>query len=159
MAKVVIETSNPHVYSAHNWVQIGLVGAALGVITLVLAWVIGAFIIDPLLCRTGTLAACGQSEVLAGNIAAVMSAVIGFGILIRLRARRALWVAVAVLATFWGVTTLIADLKWAEMAAWMAGLYAGGYLLFASILRVRSVFVAAIITIIAVLVLRWVAFL
>lgn len=159
MAKVVIETNNPQVYGKYSWWQVGLVGAALGVVTLALSWIISVFIVDPLLCRTGTLAACGQSEVLAGNIGAVVSAIIGAGILIRLRVRRSLWVVIAVLATFWGITTLIADLRWAEMAAWMAGLYAVGYLLFANILRIRSAFVAAIIAIIAVLVLRWVAFL
>lgn len=158
MAKVV-ETNNRYVYGAHNWVRVGLIGAALGVVILVLSWLLGTYVIDPLLCRSGTLAACGRSDVLAGNVAAVVGAVIGTGLLIRLRTYRSLWVTLATLIAFWGISELVGGLRWAESAAWMAVLYGLAYLLFAHILRIRSIFIALVLTALAVLVLRWVAFL
>ena len=143
----------------NNWIRVGLIGAGLGVIVLVLSWLLGTYIIDPLLCRGGTLASCGNSSVLAGNVAAVMGAVLGAGILIRLRVHGAMWAALATLIAFWNIGQLVDGIRWAEAAAWMAVLYALAYLLFAHILRIRSIFTALIVAAIAVLVLRWVAFL
>ncbi len=158
MAKIV-QTDNRYIFNMNSWARVVLVGAALGVIVLALSWVIGKFIVDPLLCRGGNLAACGNSEVLAGNIAAVIAAIAGASALIRLRVYRSILVALAVLISFWGIASLGSGLRWAELAAWMAGLYGLSYLLFAHIFRIRSIFVAVIIAIIAVLALRWVAFL
>ncbi len=143
----------------NNWLRVGLVGAALGVIVLVLSWLLGTYIIDPLLCRGGTLSSCGNSGVLAGNVAAVIGAVLGAATLIRLRVHGAMWVVLAALISFWNIGLLVDGIRWAEAAAWMATLYALAYLLFAHILRLRSIFTALIVAAIAVIVLRWVAFL
>lgn len=159
MAKVTITTQDQRIYATYDWVRIGIVGAALGVLAMAVAWLLGTYIIDPLVCRSGTLAACGQSDVMAGNIASVIIAAVGIGLLIRLHVRRALGVALATLVAYWNLSSLVGDLRWFEAAGWMALLYALAYLLFAHIFRIRSMLVAVVVSAIAVLVLRWVAFL
>ncbi|GEM_PF-6646044 len=159
MARAVVDTSDRRIRGTLNWVHVVLLGAALGVVWLVLSWLLSAYVIDVLVCRSGTLAACGRSEEVAGNIAAVIVAVIGVGALIRLYVQRAFGVAVAVLASFWGLSALIDGLRWFESVAWLASLYALAYLLFANIFRIRSLFAAIILAALAVLLVRWVAFL
>ena len=158
MAKVV-QKDDRHLYRMNNWIRVTLTGAGLGVIILALTWVLGQYVIDPLVCRGGALESCNNSNILAGNVAAVIGAIAGASVLIRLRVYRGIFVAIATLISFWGIGALTEGLRWAEVAAWMAALYGFGYLLFAHILRIRRSFVAFIVAAIAVLVLRWVAFL
>lgn len=159
MAQVIIETNDQRIFSPYSWLRIVLIGAALGVITLGLSWLIGTYIVDPLLCRTETLAACAQSDMMASNIASVVTATIGVWLLIRLLVRRAVLVAVAVVIALWNLSALFVGLGWFEVAASVAVIYALAYLLFATIFRIRSIFVAVIVSIIAILLVRWVAFL
>ncbi len=159
MAKATVTTQDRRIYRTYDWLRIGLLGAALGVVGLAIAWLLGSYIIDPLVCRSGALTACGQSDVMAGNIAAIIVAAVGIGLLIRLRAHRAFGVALATLVAYWNTSVLLRDLGWFEAAGWMAVLYALAYLLFAHIFRIRSMFVSIIITIVMALALRWVAFL
>ena len=160
MAKVVIQPSGDrYVKGNYNWIVIALIGAALGALTWLVSWALGSFVVDPLLCRDMTLQACGRSGMVAGNLAVVVTAVVGAVTLIRLHVRHALWVVVAVVFSFWGLGGLIEPFAWSEAIAWMAGLYALGYVLFAWILRLRSTFIAMILVIAVALLFRWVAFL
>lgn len=159
MAEVVIETGDRYTHKTHNWLRVGLIGAALGVLVVVLSGLVERYIVDPLLCRGDALESCMQSGVLAANIAAVVVAMIGCVVLIRLTVHRPLAVVIAGLVTLWGVAALIQGLRLAEMFAWMAVLYALAYLLFANIFRIRSLIVAVVAAVAAMLLFRWVAFL
>lgn len=158
MARAVANT-NQHIYGTHDWVRVGLLGAALGIIALALSWLVGTYIIDPLLCRSGALTACRSSSTLAANIALVLATVAGAAAMIRLRTYRFVGVSFAVLVAFWGMASLLAGLSWFEMAAWSAGIGALGYLLFMEIFRIRSLFIAVVAAAAAILLIRWVAFL
>lgn len=160
MAKVVIQpTGDRYVSGTYNWASIALIGAGLGVLTWVVAWLLGNFVIDPLLCRNSALQACGQSDVVAGNLAMIVAAVVGAVTLIRLHVRHALWIVMSVILSFWSLSTLTGPLFWVEALAWTAGLYVVAYVLFTWILRLRSTVIAVVIAIMAALVFRWVAFL
>lgn len=159
MAQVIIETNEQHIFSPYNWARIALIGAVLGVATLGLSWLLATYVIDPLLCRSATLAACARSDVMAANIASVITATAGSWLLIRLLVHRALLVAVATVITFWNFTQIMTSLSWFEIAGSMAILYAFAYLVFTNLFRIRSIFVSSIATIIAILLMRWIAFL
>ena len=59
MAKVVIQPAGDrYVSGAYNWLKIALIGAGLGALTWLIAWALGNFVVDPLLCRDSTLQAC-----------------------------------------------------------------------------------------------------
>ena len=160
MAKILYRTSDrQYVQSTYNFFHIGFIGLIIGAVVWLLSWLTGTFIIDPLLCREAILQACSQSDVVAGNIAAVIGAALGVMLLIRLHVRRSLWIALAVIASLWGITTLTTNLFWVEAIAWTLAAYGLSYILFTWLLRFRSIFISIIITIFMVLVLRWIAFL
>lgn len=160
MAKVIIQPKGDrYVSGAYNWLVIAAIGAGLGILTWIVAWVLGSFVIDPLLCRDSALQACGKSGAVAGNLAIIVTAIVGAIALIRLHVRHALWVVLAVVLSFWGLQALTSALSWIEGLAWTTGLFVLGYLLFTWILRLRSTMLAVVLAIVAALVLRWIAFL
>ena len=159
MAKATVTTNDRRAYGVHTWLRIAFIGAALGVISLPLTWLLGTYVIDPLVCRGNALEMCGRSGEVAGNVAIVIVSVVSVALLIRQYVYRSVGIAIAVAGSFWGITALLEGLGWFETAAWAAGLYVFAYLLFANILRIRSLFVAVAIALVAVLLIRWVAFL
>ena len=160
MAKVIIQPAGDrYVGGGYNWLKIGAIGVMAGALTWIVAWALGSFVIDPLLCRDSTLQACGQSGAIAGNLAAIVTAVLGATILIRLHIRHALWIVAAVVLTFWSLNALTGPLFWIEAIAWTAGLYGLGYVLFTWIMRLRSTTIAVVLAISVALVFRWIAFL
>lgn len=160
MAKVVIQpTGDRYVNGTYNWVTITTIGIGLGIMTWVLALLLGIFVIDPLLCRSTTVQACSQSSVVAGNIAAIVSAIIGAIVLIRLHVRHSLWIVFTVILSFWGLSTLTHSLGWGEALAWTALLYGVGYLYFTWVMRLRSTTIAVVLAVATALIFRWIAFL
>lgn len=160
MAKVVIQpTGDRYVSGAYNWLTIAAIGAGLGVLTWIVAWLLGSFVVDPLLCRDSALQACGNSGTVAGNLAIIATAILGAVTLIRLHIRHSLWVVLAVVLSFWGLHSLTESLSWIEALAWTAGLFALGYVLFTWVIRLRSTTVAVVLVIALALAFRWVAFL
>lgn len=155
MATVTVETTdNRYVSGTYNWVQIVLLGMALGVVVWALTWLFGQFIIEPLLCRESATQACGRTTEVAGNLAAVAGAMIGLGALIRLRVLRPLLAVVASLVVLWGLALWTAGMHWAEAAAWSAGLYALSYTLFVWLARFRRIGLVLITLIVIVLIAR-----
>lgn len=159
MAKAVVETTDRRIYGTFGWAQVGLIGGVLGATGYGLALLIGKYVIDPLVCRGDSLAACAQSEVLAVNIAAVVVAIVGATLLIRMHIHRAVGVALAALIAFWNLRLLAEGLPWFESLAWFVIVYALGYLLFTNLFRVRRIYLAVIMVALAILLVRWVAFL
>lgn len=159
MAKVVIETGDRYTYRVIDWLRTGLTGAALGVLVAALSWLIERFVVEALICRNGDLEACAQPWLLASNIAAVLGAVVGAAILIRLLTIRAVAVALAALVTLWGIGSLTDTLGVVEVLVWLAALYGLAYVLYSYIFRIRSIYVAIAVAVVAMLIFRWVAFL
>lgn len=160
MAKVVIQPKGDrYVSGAHNWFVVAIIGIGLGVLTWIVAWALGAFVMDPLLCRDSALQACGKSGAVAGNLALIVTAIVGAIALIRLHIRHALWAVLAVVLSFWGLQSLTSVLPWIEGLVWTSVLFALGYVLFTWILRLRSTTMAVAISIALALIFRWVAFL
>jgi hypothetical protein len=160
MAKVVIQpTGDRYVSGAYNWLTIAAIGAGLGVLTWVIAWLLGNFVVDPLLCRDSALQACGKSGTVAGNLAIIVTAIVGAVILIRSHIRHALWVVLAIVLSFWGLHSLTESLSWIEALLLTADIFALGYVLFIWIIRLRSTTVAVVLAIAIALTFRWIAFL
>ncbi len=160
MAKVVIQPAGDrYVSGAYNWLKIALIGAGLGALTWLIAWALGNFVVDPLLCRDSTLQACGSSDTVAGNLAIIVTAIVGAVILIRSHIRHALWVIVAIMLSFWGLQSLTGSLLWIEALLWTTGMFALAYVLFTWVTRLRSTIIAVVAVIAIALVFRWIAFL
>jgi len=137
MAKVIVDETQPQVVSmSYSWWRMALIGAALGIIYWALAFIVSHFIVDPLCCRSSVNAlACLNSVGLSGNIASILVATIGLGVLVRLRALQPLIVVVAVAIVSWGLASWTEGLAWGEIAFWSALLYSLSYVLFSWISR------------------------
>ena len=155
----VIQTDNRYFRGANGRVRVIGIGLFVGILSLGLAWILGRFVVDPLLCRSWALDSCVDSSVIAFNIASVLGAVFGASVLIRIRVYRAVLITLSTLVSFWGLIDLTDGLHWLEVCAWVASLTGVSYLLFFHISRVRSIFVAVIMAIAVILVIRWFAFL
>lgn len=159
MAKLILDETQPRAVSlSYSWWMMALIGAALGVLYWGLTMLVGHFIIDPLFCSDAVNAStCSNSVGISGNVAGILVATIGLGVLVRLSILRPLIIAIATAAALWGLAGWTDGLGWAEIVAWSTLLYALCYILFSWISRYAKsvpVLVAAVtIVIIARIVL------
>ena len=160
MANVLIETQDArYLAGTYNWWYIALIGVGVGIGVWVFGWLLGSYIIDPLLCRGSDIASCAKAPVVASNIAAIIATLLGIAALIRLHIRRPIVIGVAVLVAFWGFQALLGDTGWAAYAGWLAFLYGLGYVVLARITRFRNVLIMSVSAVVFVLLVRWIAFL
>ena len=142
MAQVILDDNQPRSVSlSYSWWMVALIGASIGVLYWLLTLAVGHFIIDPLFCGSSSNAVtCANSVGVAGNVAGVLVATIGLGVLVRLQVLRPLIIAVSTAIILWGLSGWTEGLGWAEVAIWSIVLYALSYVLFSWISRyARSV--------------------
>lgn len=145
----VITHENPQAAIGNNyplWNILGS-GAALGVLFWGLnAWM-SYYVVDQILCRSNsTLAACSNSSALATGIATVVVAIIGTGLMVRLRIFQPLVVAIAAGLVLFELGVWTSGLSWGEALLWSILLYVLSYLLFTWIARYRRVIVVLLVT-------------
>ena len=104
--------------------RIALIGAILGLLYFGL---------------TSLLNIWADSINVAGDIATVLTALIGIIIMVRLRMVQPLLVAAATGASLWGLSGLTDGLVWGEVIAWSIVLYCLAYALFSWISRYNRV--------------------
>lgn len=156
MAEVIVDEDHKKVVSpSFSWWRVALVGAALGILYWGLAFIISRFIVDPIFCQSGDdVTACTDSIGLAGNIATILIATAGLGILVALRVMRPLFVAVSAAIVLWGLATWTSGMFWGEIAFWSALLYSLAYVLFAWISRYSRTVPVLIATILILVIAR-----
>lgn len=137
MAKVIVDDMHQTVVnSAYSWWRLALIGAVIGGLFWSLTWLVVHFIINPLFCSADVNAlACSNSVGLSGNIANVLVATIGIGILVKFRIMRPLVIVVAAAAVLWGLAGWTDGFTWGEIVFWNVLLYSLTYLLFSWISR------------------------
>lgn len=137
MAKVIVDETQPQAVSmSYSWWWMALIGAALGIMYWALVFIISHFVVDQLFCGSSVNAlACSNSVDLSGNIASILVATIGLGVLVRLRVLRPLIVVIAAAIVLWGLAGWTDGLAWGEVAFWSALLYSLAYVLFSWISR------------------------
>lgn len=137
MARLIVDESYPtQVSSLYSWWQVGAVGLGAGLLYLLLTWLLGQFVIDPIFCGTAyNSQICGGSTEISGNIANVLVTVVGLGALIRLGVLRPLVIALATGICVWGLAGWTEGLGWGEVAAWTLAIFGLSYLAFSWISR------------------------
>lgn len=119
-------------------VQVGLLGAGLGLLSWLLTILVRQVIFVPLFCGDPTNAACVGATGSAGVLALIITGIVGLLGLVRLGVYRPLLVALAAAVSLWGVAVWIGAMQWYEAAAWSALLYALMYMAFAWLVRPRA---------------------
>ena len=155
MAKVIIEDQQVVSRTWYTWGRTIAVGAVAGLAYWVLTVLIGQYIVEPLVCRNIVDAtACTNATPLAGNIAAILVAVLSIIGMVRMGIARPIIIAIASAALLWNLGAWTQGLFWLESIVWSVALYALVFALFAWITRAISLWITIIISLLIVLIIR-----
>lgn len=156
MAKVVVaETTTVIDRTWSIWLRTLAIGAGLGLVFWIMTILLSNYVIEPLACRELTAAGnCSNAVVLGGNIATILTALVGIAVMVRLNVFRPIILAVATAALLWNLAGMTNGLFWAEALLWSIVLYAATYGLFAWISRYPTLWVSLVISILIVVIIR-----
>jgi hypothetical protein len=141
-----------------DMVRVGLLGLAVGLITPFLAFVLQKFVVDPLFCRAGGLGVCSAGDLTTYYVATIIMAVVAVALMANWQIFRPLLVAVAAAASLWGFRRYTGDVI--EHSGWeyfvaSGVLYAAAYILFYWLLRLKNFALSVVLSVVAVVLLRW----
>ena len=156
MAKVIVEKEQTVVVQTWQpWVRVIVIGLAVGFVAWVLTSLLARYVIEPLTCRdVANAAMCLNAVPVAGNVAAIIAALLGTLVLVRMGIARPIVLAVATAALLWDVAAWTAGLHWFETILWTILLYALSYLLFAWIARYARLWVVLVVSLLIVVIIR-----
>jgi ABC-type uncharacterized transport system fused permease/ATPase subunit len=139
----------------NTMIQVILLGVIVGAITWLLTLLIDRFVISAIFCNAQQVAGiCGNSTVVAGNVALVLTAIGGLLGLVRLGVYRPLLIVIAASIVLWGLSGWLVGLQWYETLAWTVLLYTVIYAAFSWLVRPRLFLTAIILVLIVVLAAR-----
>jgi len=156
---VEISVDQPHPQSirkAYPSIYILIAGSTLGVVFWVLMSLLGHFITDPVLCRgtASVIASCSQSHAIASNLAAIITGLVGIGILIKLLIPRPAISLILVTGILWGLGDWEVGLQWFEAVIWSILLYTISLLLFTWLTRYNRLSIVLLASLIVLIVAR-----
>lgn len=152
MAKATVQqVDQPYITAANDTAQVAIIGAAIGLLTYGLFWLIERFVVAPLLCSDGS-AMCSTAT--AGNIAIVLSALVAMGVLIQRGVRRSALIAAATAVVAWGLFAVLQPLFWLESIAWAVGIFAVSFVTFYWLARIKNIIPALLATALVVVIVR-----
>ncbi len=155
MARVLTDEQTILMRPWQAWLRIVLVGAAVGIVFWILTALLGRYIVEPLTCRELVDAAsCVNATSLAGNIAAILSALLAIIALLRMNIAQPVIIAVGSAAVLWSLAGWTNGLFWLESIAWAIVLWGLSFGLFAWITRYSRLIPSIIIATIVVLIIR-----
>ena len=140
----------------HEFVGVVITGLAVGVATAVLYYLLNQFVFGAVLCRAESTGNCAQAPSYAALVAVILGTIGGVANLARIRVYRPLLVALAAVFSLWGLHSVLAGVAWYWALACAAVLFALAYALFAWVARVRNFGLAIIVTVVLVVLARWV---
>ena len=125
--------------------RIAIIGAILGAVAWGLAFVLERFVLRAMFCGDESAAACVNISAYAGNIAAVIVAIVGVVALVRASVFRPLLIVLGAVISLWGIAAWLAPLGIVEQIAWSVVLYALAYVLYAWLARIRNVVIVLVL--------------
>lgn len=139
--------------------RVGLLGVLVGVLIPALTWLLQKFLITPVFCREASaLSVCGTGDLTTYYIATVVLGVVAVALMANWQIFRPLLIAVASVAALWGLQRYAGDTiasAGVEYYVTSAILFALAFLLFYWLLRLKSFALSVILTVIAVVLIRW----
>ena len=154
------EENTSNIYIAQD--RRPVIGAALtGFFVGAVGWLVNmaiqAWIIEPIFCRsTQTYNVCANGGTVAWTVALIIVSIVGLLGLVRTGVFRPLLVVLATLRALWGVSAWLGPLPWWQSLLWHGVLFALSYSLFAWIARVQSFLLSLIVTVVVIIVTRFV---
>lgn len=134
--------------------KVALTGAVIGIAVWGLAILLERFVLKSIFCGDPSAAACTDIATYAGNIAAVIMAIIGVVVLVRLSVFRPLLIVLGAAISLWGLAAWLSGLSMLEQLCWSVLLYALLYSLYAWIARIRNAIVVLVVFAVAAVATR-----
>lgn len=125
--------------------RIALVGAIVGIAAWGLTLLLERFVLGALFCSDEAADACMNVTTYAGNISAIVVAIVGVVALVKMGVYRPLLIALGAVISLWGLAAWLQSLGFVEQLAWTVLLYALLYSVYAWVARVRSVVVVLVV--------------
>lgn len=139
--------------------RVGLLGLGVGVLIPALTWLLQKFLISPIFCReASSLAVCGSGDLTTYYIATVVLGVVAIALMANWQIFRPLLIAVAAAAALWGLQRYAGNTiagAGIEYYITSAVLWALALLLFYWLLRLKSFALSVVVTVLAVILIRW----
>lgn len=155
MAKILIDEQTILMRPWQSWLRVIITGAAVGLLFWIITTLLTRYVIEPLTCRElANAAQCLGSNTLAGNVAAILTALAAILIMVRLNVIQPVIIAIGSAAILWDLSTWTGGLFWAEAIGWSILLYALSYALFSWLTRYTRMIPAIIGGIIVILLIR-----
>lgn len=129
-----------------------LVGAAVAVVYLLL----NKFVFSAVLCRPQSTGDCSQAPNYAAIVALVVGVFGGVVVLARARVYRPLLVVLAAIISLWGIQSDVAGVAWYWVILAAAVLSGVSYGLYSWIARIRNFILALVVTVVVIVLIRWV---
>jgi hypothetical protein len=141
--------------SLSELIQVLIVGALAGLITVALYAMLDRYVLTPALCSAPELAArCEAKPYFASGIAMIVGAVLGLFVLVQRRVYRPLLVTLLSTAGLWNIVIVIAQFPVWLAAISIALIFAVVYAAFAWLAQIRNFIYALIVGVVLVLLMR-----
>lgn len=131
-------------------------GLGIGILTSGIYFLMNRFVFAAVLCRSGSDSDCINAPLYAMIVAMVFGAIAGLVALAALRIYRPLLIVIATSIVMWGFSSLVSTMPWYFVILIPAVLFALLYGLFAWVARIRSFVVALLVTVVLVVLLRFI---
>jgi hypothetical protein len=130
-------------------------GAAVGVTAWLFGQLLSAWLFTPLFCRTGS-SVCSQVSQYANVGALILATGLGVFLLVRAQVYRPLLTGLGAALTLWGVLDMVHPLAWYQGIFIMALLFALAYGAFTWLARIRAFLIAVIISVVVLIIVRYI---
>ena len=132
-----------------------LTGVAVGLLVAILYFLLNKFVFGAVLCRPQSTADCSQAPNYSMIVALIVASIGGVAGLARARVYRPLLIVLASAIALWGVQSLVANVVWYWALIATVVLFGLAYGLFGWLARIRNFILALVMTIVLVVLVRW----
>lgn len=133
-----------------------LSGVLAGALIAVGYYLLAHFVFGAVMCREGSTNNCSDAPSYAMTVSMIVGGLVGLIALAQARVYRPLLIILATAISLWGFHELIHDIAWYWGLLIIGALFGLAYMLFAWVVRPRSFVLATILTVLLVVLLRFV---
>lgn len=131
-------------------------GAVVGAFTAAVYVLLNKFVFGVVLCRPQSTGSCSQAPAYAATVALIMSVIVGVIVLARARIYRPLLIVLAAVVSLWGLQNDAGSAPWHMVVLAAAVIFGLAYGLYAWLARIRNFILAVVVTVVIVVLIRWV---
>lgn len=133
-------------------VRVALLGLGIGAVAWALTLGLGQFIIGPIFCPNNT---CQSTNIISGNIVLVVTAIAAMLAMVRLGVYRPMLIALAAIATLWGIGGWLSGVIWYEALGWSSLMFMAAYTAYAWLVRPRNFIIVVVVLLLLIVGIRY----